>query len=138
MKLFLDTNVVLDLVEGRVPFVTDSEYLFQLKKEGVCELVVSDLTLINIAYIARKNYSLDKIYAVLSQLRLFLDVVGIGAEAIDRSLALKARDFEDAVQYYAALQAKADYIISRNKKDFSFSEIEVLTPHEFLLLNHVI
>ena len=138
MKLFLDTNVVLDLVEGRVPFVTDSECLFQLKKEGVCELVVSDLTLINIAYIARKNYSLDKIYAVLSQLRLFLDVVGIGAEAIDRSLALKARDFEDAVQYYAALQAKADYIISRNKKDFSFSEIEVLTPHEFLLLNHVI
>lgn len=47
-------------------------------------------------------------------------------------------EIEDAVQYYAALQAKADYIISRNKKDFSFSEIEVLTPHEFLLLNHVI
>ena len=55
MKLFLDTNVVLDLVEGRVPFVTDSEYLFQLKKEGVCELVVSDLTLINISLVKIQN-----------------------------------------------------------------------------------
>ena len=123
-KLFLDTNIVLDLIGNREPFVKEAAFLFQLGR--------------NIAYITRKTYPKEKLYSVLSKLRSFLTIVGGGVVAVDHALALQADDFEDAVQYYAARQADADYIITRNKKDFSFSEIEVLTSEEYVLLKHII
>ena len=125
-KLFLDTNIVLDLIGNREPFVKEAAFLFQLGRNKECQLFVSDLTFVNIAY------------SVLSKLRSFLTIVGGGVVAVDHALALQADDFEDAVQYYAARQADADYIITRNKKDFSFSEIEVLTSEEYVLLKHII
>ena len=129
-KLFLDTNIVLDLIGNREPFVKEAAFLFQLGRNKECQLFVSDLTFVNIAYITRKTYPKEKLYSVLSKLRSFLTIVGGGVVAVDH--------FEDAVQYYAARQADADYIITRNKKDFSFSEIEVLTSEEYVLLKHII
>ena len=137
-KLFLDTNIVLDLIGNREPFVKGAAFLFQLGRNKECQLFVSDLTFVNIAYITRKTYPKEKLYSVLSKLRSFLTIVGGGVVAVDHALALQADDFEDAVQYYAARQADADYIITRNKKDFSFSEIEVLTSEEYVLLKHII
>ena len=137
-KLFLDTNIVLDLIGNREPFVKEAAFLFQLGRNKECQLFVSDLTFVNIAYITRKTYPKEKLYSVLSKLRSFLTIVGGGVVAVDHALALHADDFEDAVQYYAARQADADYIITRNKKDFSFSEIEVLTSEEYVLLKHII
>ena len=131
-KLFLDTNIVLDLIGNREPFVKEAAFLFQLGRNKECQLFV------NIAYITRKTYPKEKLYSVLSKLRSFLTIVGGGVVAVDHALALQADDFEDAVQYYAARQADADYIITRNKKDFSFSEIEVLTSEEYVLLKHII
>lgn len=134
MNLFLDTNVVLDLIEKREPFVEDVMTLFQLAANGEHQLFVSDLTIVNIAYITRKAYREGKLYVVLAKLRSFLSIVEMGQQVIDRAIALKSADFEDAVQYYTAQRMKADCIITRNKKDFQFSEIEVLTPGEFLML----
>jgi len=132
-KLFLDTNIVWDLIGNREPFVKEAAFLFQLGRNKECQLFVSDLTFVNIAYITRKTYPKEKLYSVLSKLRSFLTIVGGGVVAVDHALALQADDFEDAVQYY-----DADYIITRNKKDFSFSEIEVLTSEEYVLLKHII
>lgn len=136
-ELFLDTNIVLDLIEKRELFVDDAALLFQLGKNGECQLFVSDLTFVNIAYITRKVYPKEKLYTVLSKLCLFLTIVGRGTSVVERAIELRADDFEDAVQYYAAYQAETDYIITRNKKDFSFSQIEVLTPKEYLFLKHI-
>lgn len=132
MKLFLDTNIVLDLLEKREPFVKEAMILFQLQLNGVVELFVSDLTFVNIAYITRKTYSQEQLYNALAKIRSFLEVAESGPCVIDQAIALKSKDFEDAVQYYAARKVNVDYIITRNKKDFPFSEIEVLTPSEFL------
>lgn len=137
MKLFLDTNVVLDLVQKREPFVTDAALLFQLKRDEFCELIISDLTFVNVAYIIRKFHDKEQLYILLTKLRSFLTIVEIGSEPIDKAIALRAKDFEDAVQYYTALKAGVDYIITRNKKDFSFSKIDVLLPHEFLIQNNI-
>lgn len=137
-KLFLDTNIVLDLIENREPFVKDAALLFQLGRNKECELFVSDLTFVNIAYITRKIYPKERLYSVLSKLRSFLTIVGGGGVVVDQVLKLQADDFEDAMQYYAACQVEADYIITRNKKDFSFSEIEVLTSEEYMLLKHIV
>lgn len=136
-RLFLDTNIVLDLIEKREPFVHEAVLLFQLAKDGECQLLVSDLTFVNIAYITRKVYPKERLYSVLSKLSLFLTIVDGGASAVESAISLKADDFEDAVQYFEAYKADADYIITRNKKDFSFSQLKVFTPKEYLFLKHI-
>ena len=96
-KLFLDTNIVLDLIGNREPFVKEAAFLFQLGRNKECQLFVSDLTFVNIAYITRKTYPKEKLYSVLSKLRSFLTIVGGGVVAVDHALALQADDFEGAV-----------------------------------------
>ena len=65
-------------------------------------------------------------------MRDLFEIAPIGPNAVDRALVLRANDFEDALQYFSAIQSGADCIVTRNSKDFSFSEIEVLTPSDFL------
>ena len=132
IRLFLDTNVVLDLLERREPWVYDVEVIFQLAVEKRVELLVSDLTFINIAYIARKSFPKDKIFDALVYLRRFVGVIGIGQEVIDRVLASRHVDFEDSAQYFAAQREGMDYIITRDRKGFEFLDIESLTPKELL------
>lgn len=133
MKLFLDTNVVLDLVRYREPFVYDVIPIFQQGKMGIHQLLISDLTFANVAYIAKKSISLVQLYELLLDLRSNVHVVMIGEECVDSALQLKANDFEDALQYFSAKQGNADFIITRNKADFYFSDIPVMEPKEFLL-----
>ena len=65
----------------------------------------------------------------------FIDVAPTGKIAIDWALQRKAKDFEDSVQYYAALRTGADYIVSRNVRDYPFDDIPVVTPQDFLIIN---
>ena len=132
MNLFIDTNVVMDMVAFRTPFAESAIRIFQMKDQGH-RLLVSDLTYANIVYSARKIMERDRLYDLLINLRQYLSIVGVGEEAVDKALHLRPKDFEDALQYFAARLAAADCIITRNKKDFSFSDIPVLTPDEFLV-----
>ena len=132
MKLFLDTNVIVDLLENRKPWVQDVMVLFQLAVEKKVELFVSDLTIVNIAYITCKSYPVDQLYDALARLRKFVTIAGTGSRVINKAIDSRYNDFEDAVQYFAAKGENVDYIITRNAKDFSFSSIPVLSPGEFL------
>ena len=132
MKLFLDTNVVMDLMAYRTPFVYDALRIFQLGSNGTHQLFASDLTFANVAYLLRKSMTLDELYSKLSILRTYLQVAGMGEEAVDEALRLRHKDFEDALQYASARQIQVDCIITRNKKDFIISDIPVWTPDEFL------
>lgn len=132
MKLFLDTNVVMDFMACRSPFVYDALRIFQMGNDGVHQLFASDLTFANVAYLLRKSMPLDELYSKLSILRVYLHVAGMGEQAVDEALRLRHKDFEDALQYFAARQIQADCIITRNKKDFDISDIQVYTPGEFL------
>lgn len=132
MDLFLDTNIVVDIVKYREPYVYDALPIFQRGAAGIHHLLISDLTFANVAYLVKKGLSFSQWYEVLMDLRSNIQVVTIGAECIDAALQLQANDFEDALQYFSAKQAEADCIITRNKKDFLFSDIPVLEPNEFL------
>ena len=72
---------------------------------------------------------------MLQTFRPVFTIVPIGAEVVDRAVALRADDFEDALQYFSAIQAGADCLITRNIKDFGFAKIEVLDSHSFLAKN---
>lgn len=132
MRLFLDTNVVMDFMECRTPFVYDAVRIIRMGYEGVHQLFASDLTFANVAYLSRKSMSSNQLYEQLSVLRTYLHVAGIGEQVVDEALRLRHKDFEDALQYFAAKQIAADCIITRNKKDFLFPDIQVWTPEEFL------
>ena len=132
MRAFIDTNVVVDFLGKREPFFNDAAILFELGKLGKIDLVVSSLTIVNCAYILKKQFSnavmLDKIEDFCRMLKI---------SPIDKSVILKAIlqkpiDFEDAVQYFSAKSFNMDIIITRDKKGFSVVEIPIMTPAEFI------
>ena len=132
MKVFIDTNIFLDLLFRRDAFLADSLKVFDLAVDGKIELMISDLSIANIKYITRKDYSIDRFYEVMAIFRPLFTIVPVGEHSVDQAFALKARDFEDALQYFSAVNAGADYFLTRNINDFAFASMKVLTPTEFL------
>lgn len=84
-------------------------------------------------YVTRKDIALEQFYAVMKGLRPYYHIVPIGSAVVDKAYQIETKDFEDALQYYAAEQAAADCIVTRNLKDFDFAyTVEALDPHSFL------
>ena len=131
-KVFIDTNVLLDYYLDREGFSDDAETILAYGYNQGCSLYVSSLTCANVAYIARKKFPGEAIYSVLSSLFEFAEVTSVDSEVVKLAVALQAKDFEDALQYFSAKSIEADCIVTRNIKDFAFSELQVLTPQEFL------
>ena len=132
MKVFIDTNILIDFLAAREPFAEEAMGLFQLADNDEIELMVSDLTIINTIYILRRmHYGLSEIYDSLDNIRPLLTITSMGAAVVDHCLQHRSDDFEDEMQYFSAIDANADYIITRNKKDFDFGDSTVMTPHEF-------
>lgn len=132
MKVFIDTNILIDFLAAREPFAEEAMALFQLADNDEIELMLSDLTIINTIYILRRmHYGLSEIYDSLDYIRPLLTITSMGATVVDRCLQHRSDDFEDEMQYFSAVDANADYIITRNKKDFDFGDSAVMTPQEF-------
>lgn len=132
MKLLLDTNVMLDLLGRREPFVKDAALIVSLADMGKITLAVSALSYSTADYFLKKILSPAKSIESLRKFRTISEVVALDDMIIDKSLNSNFTDFEDGLQYYSAIKAKCDIIITRNAKDFSQSELIVLTPVEFL------
>lgn len=132
MKLFLDTNVLIDLIGKREPYFEDVAIIASLAESKKIKLVASSLSFVNTVYVISKVVERKTVLETLKKFRFICEVSDIDEIVIDKSLISSFNDFEDAVQYYSALHHKSDIIITRNKKDFKNSEISVLTPAEFL------
>lgn len=132
MKLFIDTNVVLDLLQYREPWINDTIVLFQLAKEKKVELIVTDLTFVNVVYIAGKNFEKKKLYETLVGLKKLVSVIPIGDACIEQALNGEFPDFEDATQYFAAKREHVDYILTRDENGFKISDIPVMNVTDFL------
>jgi predicted nucleic acid-binding protein len=131
MRLFLDTNIVVDLLEGREPFCYDAAQLFTMAHEKKVELLVSPMTFSTASFLLRKHGS-EGVRILLSNLRQLVSVTISDERTVDDSIASQFKDFEDAMQYYTALNAKAEIIITRNGKDFTASNLPVMTATEYL------
>ncbi len=132
MKLFLDTNILIDVIANRKPWVDEALVLLELAKQKKLTLIVADFSFINLAYITRKLFTQEELYALFSDLCLYVKVVEVGGMIIKKSFQKRWKDMEDCVQYLVAKREEADYLITRNEKDFSDSDIPVLSPSEFL------
>lgn len=130
-KVFLDTNVVLDLILER-EYKQEVAQIFAMCEQSLIVLYVSFLTIANLAYIVRKSRTQRQLRTIIADLKLFVNVLPMTDEQLCCALLVDGRDFEDILQYECAKAFECDVIVSRNKKDFSFSELQVLTPSEYL------
>jgi len=137
MKVFVDTNILIDLITYRSPFGSDAQIIYELSKSHRMELLVSDLTFFNTAYSLRKyGFKKDEIFEILSGILPNVTITPMGHQVIVRCLQKRGKDFEDDAQYFSAVSAGADYIITRNKKDFP-QENFILEPKEFFDLMNI-
>ena len=133
-RLFLDTNIVIDLLDKREPFCNEAVRLFSLAYNKELQLIVAPITYATASYLLQKGRSAEEVRILLANFRQLVRVATIDERIIDDALASQFRDFEDAMQYYTALKAKADVIITRNAKDFGASKIPIISPAEYLAL----
>lgn len=134
-KLFIDTNIVIDLLAKREPFFQEASDLFSLGDLKKVQLSVSSLTIANTSYTLLKNSNSKTCKLVLRQLRLLVNIIKHDEKVIDLALNNDSfNDFEDSLQYFSALESHQDFIITRNLKDFKNSQLPVLTAGQFLML----
>lgn len=132
-KIFLDTDVALDHLADRQPFAEYAHRLFALAETGDLTACISSLSFSNLYYLLRKLNGHAEAVALLAKLKLLVRVLSIGDAEIQAALASSFKDFEDAIQHFAAkAEGGIGAIITRNKADYSSSEIPVLSPDEFL------
>jgi len=132
MKLLIDANILLDVLQNREGFVKDSAMIWKLCETEKAEGYVSVLTFANLVYIMRKEMNPIKIREVLNQLSLIFEVTELTAADLTRAAELQWSDFEDAVQSVTAQKVHADYIVTRNVRDFTKSRVIAFTPSELL------
>ena len=131
-KVFLDSDVILDLLLERQPYHSSITLLFEKARSGGIILFTSSVCILNINYIIRKSYSRDNTREILNRFLPFIKVLSVDSGIIHSSLNSDFMDFEDGVQYYCSLNNEISEIITRNIKDYKPSKIPVLTPIEFL------
>lgn len=131
ISLFLDTNVLLDIVLERQEFLKEAKEIMRLRDNEKVNLYVSALSLSTCAYFAKKFGKNP--HAVISILLKWFVVIDLKKAHFESSVLSKFKDFEDALQYFSAKEVKdIDYIITRNTPDFKQSLVPVLSPIDFL------
>lgn len=131
MKALIDANVILDVLCKRERFYGESAKIMKYCEIGKLEGFVSALTIPNIVYIMRKELDAQKTKDVVEKLQLVFTVADLKAEDIRKALSLDFRDFEDALQSVCASRIRADYIITRNIRDFVSSKVPAISPAEW-------
>ena len=127
-RIFLDTNIVLDFLirEEYSPIIRNL-----ISRGEDYDFFISYLTVANAAYIMRK-YPKTEINANIRLILELFEVIPNDKQQIEKALTIDSPDFEDTLQYEAAMTAKCDIILTRNTKDFTFSDIPVSDPASFL------
>lgn len=132
MKLLIDANILLDVLQNREPHVQASSVVWKLCETEKAKGYVSALTFANLVYIMRKELDSKKIEETLKALSLIFEFADFNVSDLTHAAELEWDDFEDAVQSVTAERVHADYIITRNVRDFAKSKVVAFTPSELI------
>ncbi len=132
MRLLIDGNILLDVLQKREPYYPDSAKIWKMCETDLAEGYISALTFANLVYVMRKELSPDKIEEVLKSLSLIFHFEDLRGSDLTDAASMYWPDFEDALQAVTAGRLGADYIITRNVKDFTKSIVRTLMPSEFI------
>ena len=132
-KVFVDTNVLLDLLLERETWAQDAARLFSMADRREVELLCCSLSFSTAVYLMQRfKYTRREIVKKLSIVKSICTITTVNDAVIGRMLQSDFADLEDAIQYYSALAFGADVIVTRNAEDFASSRIPVLTPQKFI------
>lgn len=134
--LFLDTNIVLDLISPRPPFTVIAQKFFSRCQRLKIELYVSALSIPNINYLLTKVTDKKMAKQVLLNIKPLINILPLNDKIIQLALASDFDDFEDAIQYYTALEHNIITLITRDLKDFKKASISVMTAEQYLGMSH--
>jgi predicted nucleic acid-binding protein len=131
-RLFLDTNVILDLLAERKPFYEFIAKLATIADQKKLILVTSPLSFTTVEYILKRNENAEIVIDKLRKFKIICEVCDVNEEIVEKGLNSNFKDFEDSIQYYSAVEANCSIIITRNGKDYKKSSLPILTAEEYL------
>ena len=131
MVLLIDANIMLDVLLNRQPYYENSRLIWKMCLRKQAEGHISSLTFANIVYVMRKELTPERREYLLGALFSLFRFEDLTHDILREAAKMKWRDYEDAVQSATAERINADYIITRNTKDFQDSSVKALTPEEY-------
>jgi predicted nucleic acid-binding protein len=134
LKVLIDLNLILDTLQKRDPFYTFSARVLACAETGAVEGTVAAHTLTTLFYLVAKDQTAQQARVTLTELLQFLSVADVDGSTVEGALNLPYADFADAVQMMAAVQAGAQYLVTRNARDYKAGPLPVLQPAELLAL----
>ena len=133
MCVFLDTNILMDILANRQPFYKSSSEIYKLGLRKKVVLYTSSNTISTLHYLLKKLTTEENIRQSLDEVTTVLSIIPVDINIIKKSLKSNHKDFEDAIQIVSAQSINnMDCIVTRDLKDYKFAEISVLTPDDFL------
>lgn len=131
-RIFVDTNVMLDLLAWRQPYYEPIARIATLAEMEKLVMVASPISFTTCSYFLTENEGSKSAFEKLRKFKIVCEICNIGAHTIEKALTSSFKDFEDAVQYFNAMESKCEVIITRNPKDFKKSLISVMSADAFL------
>lgn len=133
-KVYLDSDVIIDLILERKPFNEHTKRIFQSSKNNILSLYTSADCITNIFYVLRKFSGAQKAKNAISRILSHVKILAVDEVIIFKALGSEINDFEDAVQYLTAQINNMEYFVTRNIRDFVIDEVPVITSLELLKL----
>ncbi len=131
-KVFLDTNIILDVMAQRQPFNVPANAIMKLGIEGKISLCATPLTFANCVYILKSSYNTSSPINIVKAYKQYIFALTMDDEQCCNALCGDMPDFEDMLQYQAAIAAGCDYIVTRNERHFPKETIPVVNSERFL------
>jgi predicted nucleic acid-binding protein len=132
MNVFIDTNILLDVLAHREPFYTDSAQVWTLAETGKITGSISTLSLSNLFYLMSRLKGQQTARKALSILRDIFKLLPLDVQIANQAIDSEIRDFEDAIQFFSAIRSGATTLLTRNSTDFPGRGIAIQSPAEFL------
>ncbi len=133
-RVLIDLNLILDVLQQREPFYLLSARVLACAETGLIEGYVAAHTLTTLFYLIAKDQSPETARVSLTELLQFLAVAAVDQDTIEQALTLPYKDFEDAVQMTSAVQVGAQYLVTRDVRDYKAGPLAVIQPAELLTL----
>ncbi len=133
-RVYLDTDIIMDFLTHREKFFAPAAEIFRKIEEGEIEGYVSSLIIWNLYYWLERHTDGKDARSKIKKLRLLLKVISVDGKIIDQALDSGMKDFEDAVQYYAAVSEGIEVFLTRNKKDYRKGDLHILDCEEYIKL----
>lgn len=131
-NIFVDTNILIDLLANRPPFSKYAIEIFDLAEKQQVKLFTSSHSLATTHYLLKKYVGEKELRVILSDLLDYVTIIAIDYHIIKQSLRSSHKDFEDTIQIIAASAANMDFIVTRNIKDFKMAPIPAFPPDELI------